>query len=177
MLRTSAILALLLPVACGSSCSTSPPRAWLRYEPSDPSGWQVELPGRLSTTVHGARFVADLHDRSTRIQLTAVNPTGRDLEVAVGPESARGLTAAIGELRARPLERAAVEGVPDFVPYQALQPVPVRAGWQVEFFLDTPLGREPTIGQYLVLELEVRDGGDLQRRRLPLVATNTGGAR
>ena len=39
--------------------------------------------------------------------------------------------------------------------------------------IDSPLGREPSYGQYFVMTVEARlASGDVERRSLPLVATN-----
>ena len=64
--------------------------------------------------------------------------------------------------------------MPDFAPYRSLDRVEIPDQWRTTFFLDNPLGREPTVGQYIVLVLEVWRGGEFARRRLPLVATNRG---
>ena len=61
------------------------------------------------------------------------------------------------------------------VPYVSMQPAEIRTGWRGTFFLDSPLGRDPTIGQQVQLVLEVRDAkGGFERRLLSLVATNAG---
>ena len=168
-------LLLFTTLAVLSACSTPPPTAWLRYEAADPNGWMLEGDGRLSVTLLGARLLVDLHQQQTRVELIVENGTTQDLEVRVGPEATRAPTAAIGELLRRPLDRGHGEEVPEFVPYLSMQRAEVRANWRGVFDLDSPLGREPTIGQYLVLVIEVRDGkGGFERRLLPLVATNAG---
>ena len=49
----------------------------------------------------------------------------------------------------------------------------VESGWRASFYLDSPLGREPSYGQYFVMTVEARlASGDVERRSLPLVATN-----
>ena len=61
------------------------------------------------------------------------------------------------------------------IPYNSMQAVSVEAGWKGTFYLDAPLGRETLLGQYFVLILEARNGkGGVERRTLPLIATNAG---
>lgn len=171
MLRASIPFLLLLAVAC----NTPPPRPWLRFEPSGSHVFRQTGPGQLEAEALGARLAVDLHRKDTQIRLELVNGTAQDLEVRVGPEARENPTAAIGELQRRRLDGSRGEEVPDFVPYVALQPMPVLAGYRATFHLDNPLGREVVIGQYFVLVVEIRDAqGRRERRLLPLVATNAG---
>ena len=156
-------------------CTTPPPKAWLRYEAQDLKGWQAEGDGRLGTVMLGARVGIDLYKRDTRIEVTVENGTPGDLKVMVGPEALQTPTAAIGDLGRRPLGQSRGEDVPQMVPYVSMQPAEIRTGWRGTFYLDSPLGRDPTIGQQVQLVLEVRDAkGGFERRLLSLVATNAG---
>lgn len=173
--RGPAAIAVVSLFAFLSACNVPAPRAWLRFEPSGGHVWQQPGPGRLESTVLGARLQVDLHRRDTQIRLELRNDTGRDLAIALGPEVRRGPTAAIGELQRKPLDGSRGEDVPDFVPYVSMQQAEVRDGYLATFHLDNPLGREVVLGQYLVLVVEARDsGGAFERRLLPLVATNAG---
>ena len=167
MRTLSATLVLALLAACNSPL----PDGRLRFWPEDPRDWSETGAGQLVTTALGARCSIDLNRRDTRIWLVVDNEAGPTLSVAVGAESARDSTPAVGERRLRPVDSDQLESVRDFVPYRSLQAIEIEAGWRAEFFLDNPLGREPTTGTYLVLVLEVRAGENLQRRLLPLVAS------
>ena len=188
-------LLLAVGIAAVPSCSSLPSRAFLRYSAVDKEvrDWQPvgagagtatgtgtttptgqHSPRRWTTTALGVTFEVDLDANGTRIQVSGQNRSGRSIEVAVGSESTRGSDIAVGELQKRPVDRLAAEGVPDFAPYRSLERTEVPAAWRAEFFLDSPLGREPTVGQYIVLVLEVWRGEEFARRRLPLIATNRG---
>ena len=167
-----AVLALL------AACAALPPQPWLRYVARDPAGWTAGEHGRLMTTLLGAAIAVDLHERETRVDLIVENSTGGDLVVRLGAETTQAPTAAIGEVQRRRLDQARAEDVPEIVPYVSMQPAEVRTGFRATFALDNPLGREPTIGQYFVLVVEARDSkGGLERRLLPLTATNAGPSR
>jgi hypothetical protein len=153
-MAASRILLLLLV-----ACNTSPTRTGLRFEVTDADRWTPGADGKWSCSLLGARC--------------AINPTPAPIELRVGPEATRNPTAAIGEMRVLPLGKMPVENVPDYQPYVAQKPVSVPNGSRATFYLDTPLGREPTVGQYLVLVIEARDErAGFERRLLSLVATN-----
>jgi hypothetical protein len=170
--RRTALL-LVVPFVL-AACSSGPPKPWLRFVAEDPKGWQKGADGRLTTQVLGASLQADLHARDPRIELQVDNRSGGDVAIRVGPEATQSPTASIGDLRRRPLDQSRGEDVTkDYVPYVAMQSVELRNGWRASFDLESPLGREPSIGQYLVLVIEVHDAkGAVDRRYLPLVATN-----
>jgi len=164
----------LLPCLLVAACNIAPPRPWLRYEPAGPTGWTKEADGQLSGTLHGAAIRIDLGRRQTRIQVTVENAGSAALEFRMGPEASPSRVA-IGEVKLRP--HAGPPGVPgpDIIPYNSMQPLMVEAGWSGIFYLDSPLGRDPGVGQYFVLTVEARDAtGAVERRSLPLRATNAG---
>jgi len=166
-------LFLIVPFAL-AACSSGPPKPWLRFTAEDPKGWEKGADGRLTTEVLGTSLQADLHTLDPRIGLQVDNHSGGDVAIRIGPEATQSPTASIGDLRRRPLDQSRGEDVTkDYVPYVAMQSVELRNGWRASFELNHPLGREPSIGQYLVLVIEVHDAkGAVDRRYLPLVATN-----
>lgn len=163
--------ALLLLLA---ACNTPPPRPWLRFQPSGQHDWTVGADGLLVARLHGADVALDLNRTQTRVQVTVQNTSGRPVEMRMGPEAAapRG---AIGEVLLRAVDGPPGAAGPDMLPYNSMQPIAVESGWRGTFFLDSPLGRDPVLGQYMVLTVEARDAaGRVERRRLPLLATNAG---
>lgn len=167
----SAFVALVCSALFAASCASPPPRPWLHYAPAGESTWQGGADGLLSATFLGASAVLSLRPDQTCIELTVRNTTETALEFRVGPDGALPRQA-IGELLLRQFAPPSVGG-PEVVPYLTQQPVVVQPGWRAVFYLDAPLGREPGIGQYLVLQVEARNPAGLrERRNLPLVATN-----
>lgn len=162
---------------CGlfaAACHTPAPRPWLRYARAGDTDWKQGDAGLLTATLHGAQVTVDLGQRQTRIEVRVDNGTAAPIEFRMGPE-ASSPRAAIGEVKLRP--RSGPVGVPgpDIVPYNSMQRLVVDADWRGTFYLDTPLGREPGIGQYFVFTVEARDpAGACERRTLPLIATNAG---
>jgi hypothetical protein len=155
------------------SCSTPPPRPWLRFQPAGPTNWTTDASGLLVGRLHGADVAIDLNRTQTRVQVSVKNTTAAPIEFRMGPEAGapRG---AIGEVLLRPLSPPAASG-PDMMPYNGMQPMVVDGGWSGTFYLDTPLGRDPALGQYFVLTVEARNAsGAVERRTLPLVAANAG---
>ena len=130
-------------------------------------------PGGLwASRMHGADFALDLNRTQTRVQVEVQNRSGEALEVRMGPEGAVTMNA-IGEVLLRQIDGP--PGGPPVIPYNSMQAVSVEAGWKGTFYLDAPLGRETLLGQYFVLILEARNGkGGVERRTLPLIATNAG---
>jgi hypothetical protein len=168
---------LLLPLALAlglAACSAPPPRPWLRYELTATDGWTPAGEGAYTSRVLGADLRIDLHRRETRVELQIENKSGRELRLAVGPEALNNPSAAIGQVQRRPMGGGRGEDVPDYIEYLSMQPIEVRDGWRCVFYLDSPLGRDPTIGQYLVLVIEASTGQARERKLLPLVATNAG---
>jgi hypothetical protein len=167
-----ACVALLLIGCAGllSSCSQLPSRPFLRLSAVDVQGWQSPRPGVHAVTIADVSITAALDRPDTRLLLTCRNHGDAVASIAVGTESARGRSAAIGEIRIRPEDRLTAEGLPDFAPCRSLEPFGVDPAWMAEFYLDAPLGREPTVGQYFVLVVEVRRGDGVQRALLPLTA-------
>ena len=157
-----------------AACNTPPPRPWLRFQPAGPTNWTADESGRLTARLHGAGVSIDLNRRETRIEVLVENSGAAPLEVRMGPE-ASAPRSAIGEVLLRPLGGPAGARGPDMMPYNGMQVVTVEPGWRGVFYLDAPLGRDPVLGQYFVLSVEVRDVAGLwDRRTLPLVAANTG---
>jgi hypothetical protein len=162
---------LLLVVA---ACNTPPPQPWLRFEPAGPHPWTRGPEGQWMARFHGADVAIDLNLTQTRVQVTVVNNSGAAVEMRMGPEAASP-SGAIGDVLLRPLDAPPGISGADPLPYNSMQAMLVEHGWRAVFHLDAPLGREPVLGQYFVLTVEARDqAGRLERRSLPLVATNAG---
>ena len=168
-LAVSSVLACLLGLA---ACHTPPPRPWLRYEQDGPTQWGTNASGLYAGRMHGAEVTIDVGKKQTRVEVVVANPTAAPVEFRIGPDGGQPRTA-IGEvLLRRPGEPAGSAGMQ---PYRAQQPLVVDAGWQATFYLDTPLGRDPVLGQYFVLSVEASDAaGTKERRTLPLRAVNAG---
>ncbi len=157
-----------------AACNTPPPQAWLRFQPSGQHAFVAGPDGTWLTRVQGADVVLDLNRTQTKAQLTVTNTSGAAVEVRVGPEasSPRG---SIGDLLLRAINGPVGEGAPDMVPYNTMQRVLVENGWRGVFYLDSPLGRDAVLGQFFVLTVEGRNAaGDVERRSIPLTATNAG---
>lgn len=173
MARPTSLVLLFLSIAL-VSCSTPAPRAWLRYQPAGATTWVTGQNGLLTSTMHGAPVTLDLGRRQTRAEVTVQNTTSQRLEFRMGPEAGHPRQA-IGEVLLRPFSGPPGAGGPDMIAYNAMQPVVVEPGWRGTFYLDAPLGREPSIGQYFVLTVEARNpDGVCERHSLPLQATNAG---
>ncbi len=155
-----------------TACNTPPPRPWLRYEPAGPHSFANGPNGCWITRLHGVAVSLDLMQVETRAQVTVHNRTAAPIEMRMGPEATSSY-AAIGTVLLRQIEGPV--GGPDTVPYNSMQAQVVDAGWRGTFHLDTPLGREPGVGQYFVLTIEGRDAkGQVERISMPLCATNVG---
>lgn len=157
-----------------AACNTPPPKAWLRFQPSGQHNFAAGPEGVWVTRLHGADVALDLNRTQTRVQVTVTNASGAPVELRMGPEASapRG---AIGELLLRQVDGAAGIGGPDMQPYTTMQKVVLESGWRGTFYLDSPLGREPVLGQYFVFTIEGRNqAGDVERRSMPLLATNAG---
>jgi len=163
--------ALWLLVACSGFAT---PKAWLRYDRQGETDWSSVGSGRYTAQLHGVEATLDLHRTDTRVQVELVNRTGVAVEFRMGPIASTGRNA-IGEVLLRPLDAGPGVTTADPLPVLSQQPVTVAAGWRGVFYLDAPVGTEPVLGQYLVLTVEARDpDGRVERRTLPLVATNAG---
>jgi len=158
-----------------AACNTPPPQPWLRFEPSGENDWTAGRDGTLVTRLYGADAKVDLQRTETRIQVTITNGTAEPVELRMGAEGGRPPRAAIGSVLLRQIDGPPGAVGPDMMPYNTMQPQVVEAGWRGTFYLDSPLGRDPVLGQYLVLTVEARNkAGNVERRRLRLIATNAG---
>jgi hypothetical protein len=165
---TRSLLLLLVSVA---ACGTPPPRPWLRFQQDGRTNWNNQDGTNYTARLHGADLRLDLGRRQTRIELLVENSSAAPVEVRIGAEASQ-REMAVGEVLLRPLTGV---GGPPTKPYATMQPMIVEAGWRGTFFLDSPLGRDPIVGQFFVLTTEVRNqAGEVERRSLPLVATNAG---
>jgi hypothetical protein len=163
--RLFLLLALLL-----AACGTPPPRAWLRFQQDGRTNWLLQ-DGTYVASLHGAELRLDLNRTQTRIEMAVVNSSAAPIEVRVGAEASQ-REVAVGEVLRRPLSGV---GGPPTEPYNTMQAVVVEPAWRATIYLDAPLGRDPIVGQFFVLTVEVRNtAGDVERRSLPLVATNAG---
>lgn len=157
-----------------AACNTPPPQTWLRFQPSGQHTWTAGPEGVWVTRMHGVDLALDLNRTQTRVQVTVTNTSGAPIELRMGAEasSPRG---AIGEVLLRQIDGPAGVAGPDMLPYTAMQKVVVDAGWRGVFYLDSPLGRDPVLGTYFVFTVEGRNkSGDVERRSMPLTATNAG---
>ena len=158
-----------------AACRTPPPRPWLRFELDGVTGLQPKEPGAFAGDLLGARLRVDLYDPKTAVLVVVDNPTDASVRVSLGPDAGDPRNA-IGEVLLRRLDGPAVGG-PDMQAYAARQPLAVDGGWRATFYLDAPLGREPKLGQYLVLAIEAEtDAAARVRYTLPLIA-KMGGTR
>src|SRR5262245_39631535 len=170
--RAVGVCALLL---C-AGCRTPPQRSGLHYEVREASGWTRAAAGRWTAPAAGAALCVDLHPTELRLEVRLENPTPGRLTVRLGPQTTRDPDAAIGELQHQRLDPVRREGTTAFLPYLSMQAIEVEPGTVVTFFLDSPLGREPSIGQYFVLVVDVQgEGRGHARLLLPLQATNVPG--
>lgn len=172
MLKNTWVGGVLLLVL--AACNTPPPQPWLRFQPSGRHDWVAGPDGLWLARLHGVDVQLDLNRTQTRIQVTVTNSTTAPLDVRMGPE-ASSPKGAIGELLLRQIDAAGGTGGPDMVPYNTLQRVVVDAGWRGTFYIDSPLGRDPVLGQFFVFTVEGRNAkGEVERRSIPLLATNAG---
>jgi hypothetical protein len=154
-----------------------PPRSALHYEARATADFTDQGGGHLVARVGDADVEIALDPHAPHIEVGVGNPTARAVTVRLGPQATHRPEQSIGELQHQPLDAARAEGRSEFLPFLSMQSIEVVAGTRTVFHLDDPLGREPVVGHYMVLVLEV-DGADgrRDRRLLPLVATNIGTA-
>jgi hypothetical protein len=163
--------ALLLLFA---ACNTPPPQPWLRFQPAGQHSWTQGPDGLLLARFHGADVAIDLNLTQTRVQVVVTNGSGAPVEMRVGPEAASP-PGAIGNVLLRQIDAPPGVSGSDALPYNSMQAMVVDNGWRGTFYLDVPLGRDPVLGQYFVLTVEGRNpDGKVERRSLPLLATNAG---
>jgi hypothetical protein len=169
-MRKQAFAGGLVLLAAG--CSVPGPKPWLRFQPSGRHDWTAGEDGTWHTRMHGAEVVLDLNRTQERMQVVVTNRAVAPLDVRMGP-MAGAPRDAIGEVLLRPVDAAG--GGPPMQPYVSMQRVVVEGGWRATFYLDTPTGSQPQLGTYFVLTVEGRNPvGDLERRSMPLIATNAG---
>jgi hypothetical protein len=157
-----------------AACNTPAPRPWLVFQPAGKHDWTAGPDGTWVTRLFGADVTLDLHRVGTRVEVTVVNRSAAAVDVCMGPE-ASSPREAIGEYLLRALDGTGGIGAPPMQPYATMQRVVVDTGWRCTFHLDTPLGRDPVLGTYLVLTVEGRNSaGDVERRSMPLLASNVG---
>jgi hypothetical protein len=162
---------VLLLVA--AACNVPGPRPWLRFEPAGPHQWTAAPDGTWVGRLHGADVAIDLNRTQTRAQVTVTNRSVAPVDIRIGP-MAGAPRDAIGQVLLRAIDGQGGVGDPE-QPYVSKQRVVVESGWRGTFWLDTPTGGEPQLGTYFVLEVEARNPvGDVERRSLPLIATNAG---
>jgi hypothetical protein len=163
----------VLVLLAAAACTFPGPKPWLRFQPSGPHDWTAGPDGTWVTRMHGADVAIDLNRAQTRAQVTVSNRTVAPVDVRIGP-MAGAPRDAIGQLVLREIDGQGGVGNPE-LPYNSMQRAVVDSGWRGTFYLDTPTGDEPQLGTYFVLAVEARNTvGDLERRLMPLVATNAG---
>lgn len=167
-----AVICVLAGSVWLAACRTPPPRPWLRYQQDGPTQWATNADGLYAGRLHGADVTIDLGKKQTRVQIVVDNATRAPVEFRVGPDGGQP-RAAIGEVLLR--QAGGPAGSSGMQPYRAMQPLVVEPGWRATFFLDSPLGRDPVLGQYFVLAVEASDAtGTNERRTLPLRAITSG---
>jgi hypothetical protein len=175
MVIVMARLAVTCVLACSvwlAACQTPPPRPWLRYQQDGPTQWATDSSGRYAGRMHGADVTIDLGKKQTRVEIVIDNASAAPVEFRVGPDGGQPRQA-IGEVLLR--QAGAPAGSDGMQPYRSMQPFAVPAGWRATFYLDSPLGRDPVLGQYFVLAVEASDAtGTNERRTLPLRAVTSG---
>ena len=156
-------------LVCLAACHAPMQNSGLRYRAEGSGDWTAAGGDQFAVTALGARCRIDLGRRDTLIHLVVENPTESVLRVATGTESARALLDAIGDCRLRSLDGQR-EPVHDYQPYRSLEALEIEPGWRLDFFLERPLGRAPTLGQYLVLLVDVQRGEERRLLQLPVMA-------
>jgi hypothetical protein len=157
-----------------AACNTPPPQAWLRYQPNGQHPWVAGPDGQWLTRLHGVDVAMDLSLVETRIQVTVTNASGAPLDVRMGAEAVSS-TKAIGDVLLRAIDGPPGVVGPEWIGYVSMTSVVVEAGWRATFNLDQPLAREPALGQSFLLTVEGKNrDGVVERRSMPLIATNAG---
>lgn len=156
-----------------AACTIDPPRYPMCYAPAGAApDWTRIADGKFATELMGAKVEVDLSGSSTRIVATVDNATDRELEIRLGGEGTP-RDVQIGETLRRAIDRDPGTVGPDYEPYSSFQPLPVGAGVRAVFYVDTPLGRDPSYGQYFVFTIEARAASrPVERRSLPLTANH-----
>ena len=128
--------------------------------------------GRLESTICGVPLTVDLRGRDSRIVVTLDNATEAPLSLRMGAQ-ATARRGAIGEWLQRPLRPDGAAAGEDYLPCRAMEWVEVGPGRRAVFYVDEPVERAPSYGQYFVFDVEVRSrGGQIERRSLPLIAVH-----
>ncbi len=170
--RVGLVRVLVGGVLFVAACQTPPPRTWMRYRQDGPTEWATNSSGLYAGRLHGADVTIDLGKKQTRIEVVVNNGSAAPVEFRIGPDGGQSRSA-IGEVLLRQIGGTA--GSAGMLPYNSLQPLTVEPGVCATFYLDSPLGRDPVFGQFLVLSVEARDAsGKKERRTLPLRAETAG---
>lgn len=160
-----------------AGCRNPPPRPWLRFEPTDLGGFTRTEDGRLRAGCGPTVCWFDLSRNEATIKLEVENPSGKPVDLRVGPDGGNA-SAAIGEVLVRPIGPGNREvGTRNAVPYLAQQDFRLPNACKAEFYLDKPLGQDVDIGQFMVFRIISIDPetGARDQRTLQLIATNAGG--
>jgi len=162
---------VLLFAACGALPKTSErPSLGLRYRAENPEAWDGDSTQMLRATLAGAPVVVDFTSTESRLVLTVDNPTKQLLHVRIGAQSGSSRDAAIGEVRMQRSGGGRLEGATGYAPFLANSLVSVEPECRAVFYVDAPLGREPSIGEYAGLHVQVgAPGAKPERRLLPIV--------
>lgn len=165
---------VLLFAACGALPKTSErPSLGLRYRAENPEAWDGDSTQMLRATLAGAPVVVDFTSTESRLVLTFDNPTKQLLHVRIGAQSGSSRDAAIGEVRMQRRGGGRLEGATGYAPFLANSLVSVEPECRAVFYVDAPLGREPSIGEYAVLHVQVgAPGVKPERRLLPIVVAS-----
>lgn len=170
----SVSVALLFSLAAAiASCRAPQQRANLHYRPAAIDGWRNLGAGRYGQSLNGVAIEVSMPADAPQLELSLVNEADGGVVVRLGPDAMRAGTTAIGEVQLRHADRGRQDGTTDYLPYLAMQDFEIPPGGRAVFYLDSPLGREPALGQYFVLVIELRrDRARLVRSLLPMQATN-----
>ncbi len=155
------------------ACRAPQVRSNLHYQPAPATGWRELSDGHLAQSQQGVAIEVTMAADAPQLELSFVNDAPTRVVVRLGPESMRAASTAIGEVQLRHVDRARHDGTTDYLPYLAMQDFEIPPGGRAVFYLDSPLGRDPLLGQYFVLAIELRrEGAPMMRSLLPLQATN-----
>lgn len=169
------LLALSLLAGCAPpQFASGPADPSVGYRFDDRSGFTEVAPNVLAAELHGTTVKAEVQGREARLVVTIDNPTKAIRTLRLGPQNDATNDQALGELRRQHLDGRPLEGGSAYVPFLPMQDIEVRPGTRVVLYVNTPSGKEPEVGEYLVLLLEVGAAGKRAERRLiPLVAAYT----
>ena len=170
MLFLGSVVALALAACMPPQVGSIRASSGLRNRLEDADGWTASGATAVASFA-GAVATVDLRGRDARVLLIVENPGRSVLRVKLSPQSGGDRTAALGEVRHQRIDGSALEGRSSYEPFLPAQSIELEAQQRAVFYVDCPLGREPVLGEYAVLVIEIEPrGGPMERRLLPLAA-------